>query len=118
MNAKELKEKRQTLRNNATASECILWKRLKGRQVDGLKFRRQHSVGEYVMDFYCPEIKLCVELDGYGHYTVGGLERDAERTKFINGYGIHVMRFENEVVRTNVEYVVERILEYRSRIIK
>ena len=66
-NLKDQKTLRQSLRNNATATEAILWKALKGKQIDGLKFRRQFGLGPYVLDFYCPEIRLCIELDGDIH---------------------------------------------------
>ena len=65
------KEKRQRLRNTMPDAEVILWSRLKGRQILGCKFRRQHSVGPFVMDFYSPEIRLAIELDGDSHYREG-----------------------------------------------
>ena len=66
-NPKEQKEFRRSLRNNLTPSESILWNILKNGQVGGYKFRRQHGMGPYVLDFYCPSLKLCVELDGDVH---------------------------------------------------
>ena len=60
----DAKIKRNSLRNNSTAAESTLWKVLRNKQIEGLRFRRQHSIGPYIMDFYCPEIKLCIELDG------------------------------------------------------
>ena len=66
-NLKDQKTLRQSLRNNSTAPEAILWRTLKGKQIDGLKFRRRFGLGPYVLDFYCPEIKLCIELDGEIH---------------------------------------------------
>ncbi|WP_143525188.1 endonuclease domain-containing protein, partial [Labilibacter marinus] len=63
-NRPELIKKRKQLRNNSTPAECELWNYLKGKKVCRLKFRRQYSVGKYVLDFYCPELKLAIELDG------------------------------------------------------
>jgi hypothetical protein len=61
---------RKKLRNHSTYTEVLFWNRIKGRKVGGLKFRRQHGIGKYIVDFYCPEIKLAIELDGLIHNTV------------------------------------------------
>jgi len=105
---------RQSLRNNATSSEAILWRALKGKQIDGLKFRRQFGVGPYVIDFYCPEIRLGIELDGGVHKTSYTNEYDEMRTMFLNENRIRVMRFDNEVVYNNVEGIIEAIKGARS----
>ena len=105
---------RQSLRNNATSAEAILWRALKGKQIDGLKFRRQFGVGPYVIDFYCPEIRLGIELDGGVHKTSYTNEYDEMRTKFLNENRIRVMRFDNEVVYNNVEGIIEAIKGARS----
>lgn len=108
------KEERRQLRNHATVAECLLWKVLKGRQVEGFKFRRQHGVGAYVLDFYCPQLRLAIELDGEAHDTPYALAYDRARTAYLNGRGITVMRFRNEVVRMNIQYVVDQIIAYRQ----
>ena len=100
---------RQSLRNNATSAEAILWRALKGKQVDGLKFRRQFGVGPYVLDFYCPEIRLGIELDGGIHRTGNTYEYDTMRTRFMAENRIRVMRFDNEVVYNNIEGIIEAI---------
>ena len=82
-NLKDQKTLRQSLRNNATATEAILWKALKGKQIDGLKFRRQFGLGPYVLDFYCPEIRLCIELDGDIHNSYEQALYDEIRTRYI-----------------------------------
>lgn len=111
-NLKSEKELRQTLRNNLTPAEATLWKALKGSQINGLKFRRQHSLGPYVMDFYCPSIRLCVELDGEVHNTYGACLHDSERTRFLNENGITVKRFENDVVYKNINAIIQTIIDY------
>ena len=78
-NRKEKKVQRKELRSNGTKYEATLWLILKNRQIDGVRFRRQFSVGEYILDFYCPELKLGIELDGQGHYTIEGSLRDGSR---------------------------------------
>ena len=105
----ELKVFRKNLRNNSTSAEATLWLQLKNSQLDGQKFRRQHSVGAYILDFYCPAEKLCIELDGADHYTSNGEAYDEERTKYLNSLNIRVIRFENKEVFQAIEYVLGRI---------
>jgi very-short-patch-repair endonuclease len=105
----ELKVFRKNLRNNSTSAEATLWLQLKNSQLDGRKFRRQHSVGAYILDFYCPAEKLCIELDGADHYTGNGEAYDEERTKYLNSLNIRVIRFENKEVFQAIEYVLGRI---------
>lgn len=108
-NKTELKEFRKKLRNNGTPAEAFLWRYLKNKQLEGRKFRRQFSVGNYILDFYCPSEKLCVELDGADHFTSAGFEYDQERTAFLNAQGIKVIRFENKIVFDCTEHVLETI---------
>ncbi|MDX2305280.1 MAG: endonuclease domain-containing protein [Microscillaceae bacterium] len=110
-NRKELKQFRKDLRNNGTPSEATLWKSLQRSQLKGRKFRRQHSVGNYILDFYCPSERLCIELDGSQHYTEAGLAYDQERTDYLNSLNIRVVRFENKEVFEDLEGVLERICE-------
>jgi len=77
------KEKRRQLRNNLTKAEVIVWQHLKGRQVNNCKFRRQYSIGPFVLDFYCPELKLAIEIDGSSHDHEDAQAYDQERQKYI-----------------------------------
>lgn len=97
-NLPHLKTFRKNLRNNLTTAEAKLWILLKGRQLDDRKFRRQHSVANYILDFYCPEERLAIELDGQGHFEASQAERDRERDLFLAHTGIKVLRFENKWV--------------------
>lgn len=108
-NRPELKAYRKALRNNGTPAEAYLWVFLKNKQLEGKKFRRQFSVGNYILDFYCPSEKLCVELDGAGHFTNTGYEYDQERTTFLSSQGIKVIRFENKTVFDHTDHVLESI---------
>jgi len=90
-------------------AEVILWSKLQRRQIAGIKFRRQYSVGNYVVDFYCPELKLAIEVDGDSHFQPGAEERDAERENFIKQYGIKFLRFTNSDVRKNLYGVLTQI---------
>lgn len=110
MNKPEWRWKRRKLRHSLTPAEAALWRVLKGRQVYGLKFRRQHSVGPYILDFYCPELKLAIELDGESH--VMREEYDERRTDYLfRVAGITVLRFENRVVFENLEQIIAEIGE-------
>ena len=108
-NKPNLKELRQSLRNDGTPAEAVLWTMLKNKQLDGWKFRRQYSVDNYVLDFYCPMARLGIELDGRHHYTTAGLEYDERRTRHIAQYNIQIIRFENSEVFEQPEAVLEKI---------
>ena len=102
-------QQRKELRNNSTSAEAVLWNLLKARQL-GVKFRRQFSVGSYILDFYSPEIKLCIELDGASHFTYGGTDYDFERTNYLkNHHGIEILRFENITVFKYPDEVISAI---------
>jgi very-short-patch-repair endonuclease len=111
-NRVELKNFRKFLRNNCTQAESILWNYIKGRQLDGRKFRRQHSVGSYILDFYCPEEKLAIELDGAHHFTPEGMARDEKRTQYLNTLNINVLRFENDLILRHTSFVLSEIKKY------
>ena len=108
-NRKHLKPFRKKLRNNLTSAEATVWKSLQKSQLEGRKFRRQHSVGSYILDFYCPSERLCVELDGAHHFTSEGLAYDQRRTAFLNSMDIRVVRFENCRVFEDLEGVLEEV---------
>ena len=102
---------RKELRNYATKVERRLWQNLKGRKLAGKKFRRQFSVGQYIVDFYCPECRLAIELDGAGHFTDLGGEWDARKRTYLEQCGIRVLHFENKLVYTSLEWMLEVIKE-------
>jgi very-short-patch-repair endonuclease len=100
------KEKRKFLRNNMPKAELVLWSKVKGKQFFGYKFRRQYSVGAFVLDFYCPELKLAIEIDGDSHATEYAEEYDIERQKYIEATGIKFLRFSNGDIFNNLENVL------------
>ena len=111
-NNPNLLSKRKDLRNNSTSAESTLWNLLKGKQVMGMKFRRQHSVGPYILDFYCPQMRLCIELDGHEHFTSVGDAQDDIRTEYLLKYhGIQTLRFENSDIFNHTEGVIGIISE-------
>ena len=104
-----LKNLRRELRKNMTPAEVALWQQLKAGRLNGTHWRRQYSVDRYILDFYCPIYKLCIELDGEEHYTMQGDTKDFDRTEFINSIGIDVLRFENKEIWESPEQVLETI---------
>ncbi|HST61416.1 MAG TPA: endonuclease domain-containing protein [Longimicrobium sp.] len=103
----------KALRKAQTPAEQMLWRVLRDRSVNGLKFRRQHPLDGFVLDFFCPDAKLCVELDGDIHDAQQ--ERDAERTAQLEARGMRVLRFRNEEVEDNMPAVLRRIAKAATR---
>jgi very-short-patch-repair endonuclease len=100
-NQQALKPRRQQLRSTMTPAEAVLCRGLQRSQINGKKFRRQHSVGPYILDFYCPECRLAVELDGQAHCYSPRSEYDYRRTEYLQKLNIRVLRFENRLVFEN-----------------
>lgn len=104
------KQFRKELRNGMTSAEIALWLRLKGRQLCGVKFRRQYGVGPFVLDFYAPALRLGIELDGQHHYTEEGMAYDRQRSDYLwREHAISVLRFENRLVFESTDYVLAQI---------
>ncbi|MFM7053889.1 MAG: endonuclease domain-containing protein [Bacteroidota bacterium] len=108
-NLPHLKTFRKDLRNNQTPAEVKLWSLLKGKQLEGKKFRRQFSVANYILDFYCPSEQLAIELDGQGHFEAKQAEYDLKRDLFLKRIGIKVLRFENKWVWDNPDGLIEEV---------
>ena len=106
------KEYRQLLRKTETPTERMLWKKLRGKQLDGYRFRQQHGFGPYVLDFYCPSLRLCIELDGDVHEEEKVRQKDEERTQFLEENRIKVLRFRNEEVEQGLDNVLVKIRDY------
>ena len=108
-NFKEFRGRRRGLRKKLTPAEATLWLLLKSKMLEGRKFRRQHSVGKYILDFYCPTERLAIELDGEHHFTDEGMEYDQKRTECLDSFNIRVLRFENHEVFQSPEGVLAEI---------
>ena len=111
-NRKYLKEKRKYIRNNPTQAEAFLWGYLKNSQLEGRKFRRKSSIKNYIVDFYCAEEKLVIELDGDFHFDEKARKDDEKRTKEIEEEGIKVVRFENQEALLNLDRVLTVIKDH------
>ncbi len=105
---KEL-EKRRALRKTATLAERALWSHIREQKIEGARFRRQFSVGAFVLDFYCPALKLAIEVDGSSHDGDDAQERDTMRQQNIEALGIRFLRFTNQEVLAQTEGVVQAI---------
>ena len=110
------REKRRLLRNNMPQAEQIVWVKLRGRQIEGCKFRRQYSIDAFVVDFYNAELKLAIEIDGDSHFRDGAQVYDAEREAFLASKGTRFLRFTNQQVYEDLEGVVNAIAQMVCRL--
>ena len=108
-NVTYLKDRRKDLRNNLTPAEAKLWTLLKNGALKGRKFRRQHSIQNYIVDFYCPSEKLIIELDGQGHFNPDQAINDADRDKNLMTLGNTILRFENKLIFQTPDLVLAEI---------
>lgn len=102
------KDLRKALRRDETLEERCLWNILKNKQL-GYKFRRQHGIDSFIVDFYCREKLLVIEIDGAPHFTEEGMRHDEERTKILEQYGVKVIRFTNDEVMKKIDVVLKKI---------
>ena len=107
-NKLEYKKRRQALRHNMPEPEQRMWKILRHEQL-GVKFRRQHGIGCYIVDFYCAELKLVIEIDGDSHFVEGAHIKDKIRSDFMSNLGIKTMRLNNQDVMNNLDGVYQTI---------
>ena len=105
-------EKARILRKNMTKQERILWTFLRKKNINNLKFRRQYSIGNYIVDFICNEKKLIIEIDGGQHNENKNITYDQERTKYLESKGYKVIRFWNNDIDNNIEEVYLDILKH------
>ena len=109
--SKQLINRAKELRKQQTDAEMLLWNALRSHRFSGLKFRRQHPVKWFIADFYCQEVKLIIEVDGGIHATPDQSAYDAGRTAEIEELGLKIIRFTNEEILTNLEFVLQKIEE-------
>ena len=113
----EYKQRRQELRNNMTELEKRLWSILSNNQL-GVKFRRQHGIGHYIVDFYCPELKLIIEVDGESHFSEDAQAYDKIRDAYMLGLGLITIRYNNHDVMHNIEAIYQSIQQYIQYVIR
>jgi very-short-patch-repair endonuclease len=105
----EIHKRARELRKQMTPAEKVLWNFLKNKALEGFKFRRQHPIDNYIVDFYCHQEKLVIEVDGSVHDQLDQKEYDSGRTSVLEEFGLKVIRFRNEEVLDNFQSVIERI---------
>lgn len=105
-------ENARFLKKVMSPAESLLWRNLRGSRLNGLKFRRQHPIKQYILDFYCHEKQLAVEVDGEIHDKTENQKYDESRTQVLNHLNIQVIRFSNQEVLTNISEVLKRIKEH------
>ena len=103
----KLKEYARKLRKNSTYTEIMLWNYLKGKQMKGFDFDRQRPIDNYIVDFYCKDLQLAIEVDGESHY--GNLKADKRREKRLNKVGVTVLRFDDMEIVYELDEVVKKI---------
>ena len=108
----KLKELARKLRNDSTKSEIRLWGFLKGKQMKGYDFHRQKPIDNYILDFFCHELMLGIEIDGYSHSFAEVFEKDQEKEGRMNEFGISLLRFDDEEVLGNIDNVLNEIETY------
>ena len=111
---KEIITRARELRGNMTIAELKLWAEIKGEQLNGVKFRRQHPISPYIVDFYASQLKLVVEVDGDTHDEQK--EYDARRTDFLKRKGYDILHFTNEEIHQDLEGVLEILRDYCARL--
>jgi very-short-patch-repair endonuclease len=113
-NRSYLIERRRQLRKRSTTAETIFWRHVRNKKLNGLKFRRQHSIGNYIVDFYCDSAKLVIEIDGEIHDTESQNKKDGIRDENLKNMGFTILRFKNEDIKQSIGSVKLKILEHIS----
>ena len=108
----KLKELARDLRNNSTKSEVILWLKLKGKQMYGYDFHRQKPIDNYIVDFFCHELMLAIEVDGYSHQLEDVNFKDVKKENKLNEFGVSVLRFTDDQVLKDMDNVLRAIEFY------
>lgn len=108
---RKLKNTARTLRKNITDTEGLLWSRIRRKQLKEYQFYRQKTLGDYIVDFYCPSAKLIIELDGSQHYGEKGLKKDNVRDQYLLGLGFQLVRFPSTEVFGNIDGIVSEIYD-------
>lgn len=109
-NPKKTLEQRRRLRRKMTEAEELFWSRVRNKQLDGLRVKRQYGLGPYILDFYIPKYKLAIELDGGVHSIGLVIRKDQNKDAFLNENGISVLRLENEIVLKNIEAALKKVI--------
>ena len=105
----EIFRRAEILRKHMTETESLIWDKLKYNQISGLKFRRQHPINQFIVDFYCHKARLVIEIDGKIHEQREVAEHDEGREYMLKGFGLEILRFKNEEILNDLERVISKI---------
>jgi very-short-patch-repair endonuclease len=111
-NKKSLEEIRRKLRQETTEAEDFLWQHIRNRKLNQLKFKRQHSIGNYIVDFYCASQRLIIEVDGKVHNQADQKEKDKSRDENLKEMNFKILRFSNEEVLLKINFVIQEIIKH------
>ena len=114
----KLKELARQLRNNSTLAEVLLWKHLKGKKMRGFDFHRQRPIDEYIVDFFCAELMLAIEIDGLSHERPEKCQQDRQRQKRLENLGVRFLRFHDLDVKKDIASVLRAIDNFIERSVK
>lgn len=114
-NTLSVRNKSRGLRKNSTEAEKKLWSKLRNKQLNGFRFHRQYGIGLYIVDFYCSQLRLVIEVDGGQHAEDKNYDYDEKRTQYLRTYNIQVLRYWNNEVLQNIDGVIQDILRHVPR---
>ena len=108
----KLKKLARYLRNNSTLSEVLFWNEIKGKQILGYQFLRQKPIGNYIVDFYCPKLKIAIEIDGESHGYKKAMLRDEVKEKYLSKIGIELIRYDDYDVKSNIGAIINHLIDW------
>ena len=111
---RELVRRARVLRSNMTKAEIILWSRLRSKQINGFKFRRQQPLLDYIVDFYCEDLKLIIEVDGEIHFLSEKTNYDSKRNNMLKANGYNIIHLSNFEIETEINSTINKIISYIS----
>jgi very-short-patch-repair endonuclease len=108
----KLKQLARNLRNNSTLSEVLFWKEVRGKNILGYQFLRQKPIGNFIVDFYCPKLKLAIEIDGDSHAFREVARRDKIKDAYLNNLGIHLIRYEDHKIKKDIQSTISHLIDW------
>ena len=107
-----LKQLARNLRNNSTLSEVLFWNEVKGKRINGFQFLRQKPIGNFIIDFYCPKLRLAIEIDGDSHGFDEAIQRDKFKEKYLSKLGIHLIRYDDNELKSNIQGTIDHLIDW------
>jgi len=107
-----LKQLARNLRNNSTLSEVLFWNEVKGKRINGFQFLRQMPIGNFIIDFYCPKLRLAIEIDGDSHGFDEAIQRDKHKEKYLSKLGIHLIRYDDNELKSNIQGTIDHLIDW------